>query len=304
MSFMKQVVAILRLMRPANIITAISDILAGCAIALYSMEGAWSDVPTASVLLLVAATIGLYGGGVVLNDVYDAELDKVERPERPIPSGAIGKGTAAVAGYLLLLAGIIAAGFAHAPTFFSSSFFIAVSIAVAAVFYDKWGKHLSLAGPLNMGLCRGLNLLLGISVLPTAIQAFWPVALVPVVYIAAITMISRGEVHGGSKRILNGAVALYAVVASAIFVVAVINGTLPKVLLFLLLFLFMIFVPLQKAIRDPQGPKIGKAVKAGVIALIIMNAAWAAAFGSFYFALFILLLLPLSLLLAKVFMVT
>lgn len=301
---MKQLVAILRLMRPANIITAISDILAGSAIALYTRQGAWSDVPTASVVLLVAATIGLYGGGVVLNDVFDAELDKVERPERPIPSGAIGKGTAAFFGYLLLLSGITAAAFAHAPTFFSSPFFIALSIAVAAVVYDGWGKHLSLVGPLNMGLCRGLNLLLGISVLPTAIQTFWPVALVPVIYIAAITMISRGEVHGGSKKILTGAVALYAIVAGAIFAVAVMNGTLLKVLLFLLLFLFMILAPLQKAIRNPQGPLIGKAVKAGVIALIIMNAAWAAAFGSFYFALLILLLLPLSLFLAKVFMVT
>jgi 4-hydroxybenzoate polyprenyltransferase len=66
----------------------------------------------------------------------------------------------------------------------------------------------------------------------------------------------------------------------------------------------MIFPPLQKAIRNPAGPLIGKAVKAGVIALIVMNAAWAAAFGAIYFALLILLLLPVSMLLAKLFAVT
>lgn len=49
---------------------------------------------------------------------------------------------------------------------------------------------------------------------------------------------------------------------------------------------------------------IGKAVKSGVIALIAMNAAWAAAFGDLYFALLIIILLPVSLLLARMFAVT
>jgi 4-hydroxybenzoate polyprenyltransferase len=45
-------------------------------------------------------------------------------------------------------------------------------------------------------------------------------------------------------------------------------------------------------------------VKAGILALIVMNASWAAAFGSLYTALFILLLLPLSIFLARLFAVT
>jgi 4-hydroxybenzoate polyprenyltransferase len=61
---------------------------------------------------------------------------------------------------------------------------------------------------------------------------------------------------------------------------------------------------LRKAIREPKGALIGKAVKAGVIALIVMNASWAAAFGSFYFAFVIILLLPVSLLFARLFAVT
>ena len=73
---------------------------------------------------------------------------------------------------------------------------------------------------------------------------------------------------------------------------------------FLLAFGLMIYWPLLKAIESPVGPRIGKAVKYGVLALILMNAAWAMAFGSLYGALFILLLLPLSLWLAKIFAVT
>jgi 4-hydroxybenzoate polyprenyltransferase len=99
-------------------------------------------------------------------------------------------------------------------------------------------------------------------------------------------------------------VILYAIVIASIIYIAYRNLTLPYALLFLALFSVLIFLPLQKAIRNPAGPLIGKAVKAGVIALIIMNAAWAAAFGSFYFALIILALLPVSLGLAKAFAVT
>ena len=38
---------------------------------------------------LLLSSAGLYLGGMVLNDVFDARLDAVERPERPIPSGRV-----------------------------------------------------------------------------------------------------------------------------------------------------------------------------------------------------------------------
>ena len=300
---MSKLIGFLRLMRLANIVTAISDILAGITIALFAVQKDWTQLAIAPVLLLVLATIGLYGGGVVFNDVFDAELDKIERPERPIPSGLISKTSAAFFAFLLLLLAVVAAGLAQ-EHFFSLSFYLAVATAVAAVVYDKWGKHHALFGPLNMGLCRGLNLLLGMSIFPGAVSHYWMVSLVPIVYIAAITMISRGEVHGGKKTTLAGAVALYLLVLASILGVALLNGTLFFALGFVLLFSVLIFPPLQKALKEPKGPLIGKAVKAGVIALIAMNASWAAAFGSFYFALLILLLLPLSLWLAKAFAVT
>jgi 4-hydroxybenzoate polyprenyltransferase len=155
-----------------------------------------------------------------------------------------------------------------------------------------------------MGLCRGLNLLLGISILPEVLLQYWFLGLVPVLYIAAITMVSRGEVHGGRKSTMYGAAVLYGIVVVSILAVAFINQHFIYALFFLGLLVFLIFPPLKKALQNPVGPVIGKAVKAGVIALIAMNAAWAAAFGHLYLALLILLLLPLSLWLAKQFAVT
>lgn len=291
-------------MRPANIVTAISDILAGIAIAFYVSGNDWSHIELTPVFFLIVATIGLYGGGVVFNDVFDAELDKTERPERPVPSGLISKGAAALFGSILLILGIASSAMVNVDGQFSISAVIALAIAVAALVYDKWGKHHLFFGPLNMGICRGLNLLLGISIVPAALSQFWYTCLVPVLYIAAITMISRGEVHGGKKITLYTAVALYILVITSIFIIAFFNGAILYALGFLLLFAVLIFPPLQKAIQEPSGPLIGKAVKAGVIALIAMNAAWAAAFGAIYFAVLIVLLLPLSLWLAKLFAVT
>jgi 4-hydroxybenzoate polyprenyltransferase len=261
-------------------------------------------VPVYPILFLVLSTMCLYGGGVVLNDVFDAELDKKERPERPIPSGLIGKRSAAILGTVLLVAGIIAAALSARSDFFSQPVALAAGIALASVIYDKWGKHNKLLGPLNMGLCRALNLLLGMSLLDYAVQVYWIIALVPMMYIAAITMISRGEVHGGKRITLYSAASLYILVLMAILYVAFLRATLPDTLPFAIIFSVLIFPSLQRAILKPEGPRIGKAVKSGVIALIAMNASWAAAFGDIFIAILILLLLPLSLLLARLFAVT
>ena len=293
---MKKLIGFLRLTRPANIVTAISDILAGAAVAGYS--GGMAELP--AVLLLVLATIGLYGGGVVFNDVFDAALDRIERPERPIPSGLITEKEGALLGSSLLIFGVAAAfGLSAFP-----SGAIAFAIAVAALIYDKWGKHHIILGPLNMGLCRGLNLLLGMSLVPEVLFQYRYFALIPIIYIAAITMISRGEVHGGKSKTIGFAAFLYLVVIASILYVSIEHGNSAYALFFLVILAILIYPALLRAFREPVGRNIGKAVKAGVLALIVMNASWAAAFGALYLALMIVLLLPISILLAKLFAVT
>ena len=296
---MSKITAFLRLTRPANIVTSIADVLAGIALAGFFTMQIFHTATYAEVVLLCLATIGLYGGGIVFNDVFDAELDKVERPERPIPSGIITVNEATIFGSLLLLAGIICASVVGL-----TSGLLAVLITIFALTYDKWGKHHSWLGPVNMGICRGLNLLLGISIITLSLEKTWFVFFVPVIYIASITMISRGEVHGGKKNTLQIAAFFYSlVIATILFLAYRMEQVLPA-LLFLIPFAWFILKPLSTAMKEPIGKNIGKAVKAGVIALILMDAAWAAAFGAYYAAFFIALLLPISLKLAKIFAVT
>jgi hypothetical protein len=286
-------------MRPANMVTSVADVLAGIAISGFFALSLFHSDYLYPVILLCISTACLYAGGIVFNDVFDFELDCVERPERPIPKGIVNIAQASIAGAILLFAGIILASFVH-----MESGILALAISIAALTYDKWGKHHPFLGPVNMGLCRGLNLLLGISILPDMLGRMWLIAIVPIIYIASITMISRGEVHGSSKRPLYTAAAFYAVVLIFIMWFAYLSGTIWNALPFLLLFGWMIYNPLLKAIDNPVGSNIGKAVKGGVIALIAMNAAWVAASGSIYIALMVILLLPLSIWLSRIFAVT
>lgn len=285
-------------MRPANVVTSVADVLAGIAISGYFLLYQ-TELQLLPIILLCIATIGLYSGGIILNDVFDAELDAKERPERPIPSGLISKQAATIFGGICFFIGIFSAGL-----YSTEAQYLAVAIMVSCLIYDKFLKHSTIFGPVNMGLCRGLNLLLGISIVPASIQIWWYLAIIPVIYIAAITMISRGEVHGGSKKTLYFAVLLYALVIGSVVYFAYANGYLPLSIAFLALFAFMILKPLFKAIQNPIGPNIGKAVKSGVIALILLNAAWASAFGVWQVALIIVILLPLSMWLSKAFAVT
>ena len=298
--------AYLQLMRPANIITAIADILLGFAISgaiieIIDQGNGWFYVPQAKTLgWLILSTVGLYGGGVVFNDVFDANLDSTERPERPIPSKRASKGGATILGSILLFIGIACASQVSA-----TSGVIALIVGSLAIIYDAWGKHQTLIGPINMGACRGGNLLLGVSAVTSSLSGYWFVALVPIIYIAAITAISRGEVFGGNRKAMTIAVYMYLTVILFILSLSYI-GPHPvwQSVPFLVLFCYLIFPALLKARRYQQGSLIGKAVKAGVIALIVMDATIAVGFAGWSYGLLILLLLPISIIIAKGFAVT
>jgi len=300
---MKKLHAYLLLTRPANIVTSVADVLAGISISgiflQWTLNGLLHEGIIANVFLLCLSTICLYAGGIVFNDVFDYKLDLVERPERVIPSGIVSIREASRLGSILLVFGILIARCVN-----TSAWWLSILIAISALVYNKWGKHHPLLGPPNMGLCRGLNLLLGVSIYPVILGEIWYVAIVPILYISAITMISRGEVHGSGRNPLYGAAVLYLIVIAMILSFAWNMNMVAFAFPFLLAFAFMIFKPLILAIKNPTGAAIGKSVKAGVIALILMNAAWAASAGAWEPALIIVLLLPLSIWLSKKYAVT
>ena len=157
---MKKFKTLFQLTRPANLITAVADILAGIALSGFLINGYLTYFDLQPVILLCISTIGLYGGGVVMNDVFDAELDKAERPERPIPSGRATKAEAVSLAIILFIAGVICAA-----ALGTVSALFAGSIVIFALLYDKFAKPHFFWSPLLMGICRGLKLLLGMSII-------------------------------------------------------------------------------------------------------------------------------------------
>jgi geranylgeranylglycerol-phosphate geranylgeranyltransferase len=63
------------------------------------------------VILLMAIVTLITAAGNVINDYYDAAIDAINRPGRPIPSGAVSRNAALVYAGLLFFLGILLAGF-------------------------------------------------------------------------------------------------------------------------------------------------------------------------------------------------
>ncbi|MCF3108774.1 UbiA-like protein EboC [Niabella sp. CC-SYL272] len=286
------------LCRPANVITAMADVLAGSSIALFYSNIADTENVYPHIALLLIATAALYAGGIVFNDIFDAGTDRIERPERMIPSGRISKKSATIFGTALFIIALTSSALVN-----GTALLIAGAIALSAFLYDSKSKQHPIAGPLTMGLCRGLNLLLGISLMPPLVTQELYLGIVPLVYIFAVTTISRDEVHGGKRRNLAITFILYLLV----FIILGIVGCYTKAytgLLLLLPFFISIMRPLFKAWQNPQAKNIVRAVKAGVLSIILLDATWAAVHHQFVICGIILCLLPLSILLGKYFAVT
>lgn len=298
--------AYIQLMRPANIVTAWADVLAGVAASGFFLalgeKIQQSEILTNLLPLgyLLIATTGLYSGGIVLNDAFDADVDAQERPERPIPSGRASRQGAFVLGSTLLSIGVLAASQVSIL-----SMILAVSIATAAVLYDAFAKHHSVFGPLNMGLCRGVNLLLGVSIVPTMVGEYWFLALIPITYIAAITSLSQGEVHGGNRSSANASLILMGLVFASLFGLGLLtNYYLLPVLPFAVFLAIRVLMPMIAALREPHPEKIRTAVRAGVLSVIVLNATLTTGFAGLLCGLLVLSLLPISMALAKTFAVT
>ena len=177
----------LQLLRAPNLLTVPGDPWAGFLLSTHGGPLRWVA------LCAIAASLCFYCAGLLLNDLVDRERDRRERPARPLPSGRISP-RAAWAVFcvfsLLALACSFLAGL--------RAFYVGLSLFAAILSYNLLLKGLPWIGPLNMGLCRGLNVLLG-----AATDLFTPVFSLPVLlvfgitvlFVAAVTQLARYEME-------------------------------------------------------------------------------------------------------------
>src|SRR6267378_4493626 len=123
------VIDVLRLVRAHNLVVAAVGVLAGGWIALGSLA-----TPTLLVFA-AAAAVGLGAAGNAVNDVWDADADRVNRRpgERPLAAGRLSRGTAdlCVVGGTLVGLGALAVMLVYSPLLKRRG--VAGNIAVALV---------------------------------------------------------------------------------------------------------------------------------------------------------------------------
>lgn len=185
------------LVRLPAVLTVPGDSLAGGAAAGWPYGRRSWAMPFASACFYLA--------GMALNDYADRDLDAVERPERPIPSGRVRPGEA-----LALAAGLTGAGLGIAAAVGRGhAMRVAAPLAAVAWAYDLKAKQTA-AGPAAMALARGLDVLLGAG--GRTGRAVLP-ALAVAGHTAGVTGLSRGEVHGASAA--SGRMALMSTICAA-----------------------------------------------------------------------------------------
>jgi 4-hydroxybenzoate polyprenyltransferase len=159
----------------------------------------WTNVLTGAVLgggdwrswnfgvILVAISL-FYVGGMFLNDYFDRAIDARERPERPIPSGAIAARTVATIGF-----GLLGTGFILTAPMGLAAIAMAALLAAAIVVYNFRHKG-NPGGPIVMGACRALVYCTSAAALTGSIPIFvfmWAGAIAA--YVAGITYAARQE---------------------------------------------------------------------------------------------------------------
>ncbi len=304
----------LQLFRIPNVFTAIADVTMGMIFVRHGIE------PWAAWLAMIAASALLYTSGMVLNDVYDFDTDMRERPHRPLPSGQIQLARARRLGFILLAVGMATGwlvGFAAAPPTWLAwrSGIIACSLALCIWLYDAVLKG-TLVGPLAMGGCRTLNVLLGMSIgdplqAPATLLSFPADQLLVAgaigVYVVGVTWFSRSEATLSRRATLALGMALMVVglVMLALFPRLAAPGarySMDPMMIWPFAVMLLMLSTLRRcamALQNPRPQRVQAAVRQCLFSLIFLDAGVCLLIAPWTYAVGVLALLVPTLLLSR-----
>lgn len=283
--------AYLELTRLPNLPSALGNICLG-ALSAGTLSQSWPSFLTA-----LLASAFLYSSGMAWNDYFDATLDQRERPERPIPSGRISRRNAMLFAAILMLLGILSVlAIEWMQGFRGISLGIAGALAATILLYDGGGKHLPL-GPILMGGCRSLNVLLGWSAVRADLpEAAWWQAAVVGVYVCGVTLFAREEHTTSSRGVLGiGIAIILSTFVLALVAPAYSNRTdfTPWLYPYLVVGLgILIAKPLLKAMQTPSADMVQAGVISCLKKMIWLDAVLAAGFAGYQGFWILTLLIP------------
>jgi len=146
---MRKLSGLLRLTRPVNVLIGIFSIFIGALIT--------GTIQPLGRVLLACGSGGLIAGAAnAINDVFDLEIDRINRPDRPLPSGKVNPATARIFALVLFGLGVLLGALVNLP-----AFFIALGSALLLYFYSARLKGTVLWGNLAVSLTTALAFIYG-----------------------------------------------------------------------------------------------------------------------------------------------
>lgn len=138
-----------RLSRPLNVLIAFLTIEIGAFLAK-------GDLHSRPVLLAALTAAFTMAAANMVNDIYDLEIDRINKPQRLLASGRVSLKLATVYAAIAIAIALLLAAF-NGWAMFS----LATIIAVLLYFYDRLLKRTVLWGNLAVSLCGGLAFIYG-----------------------------------------------------------------------------------------------------------------------------------------------
>lgn len=139
----------LEIIRPFNLVIGALAIFMGAFI-----TGAIH--PLQKIVLACISGAFIMAGGNVVNDYHDANIDRINKPHRPIPSQKVSKNSALAFEIILFALGIFLSIFIS-----FGSFFLAISVSLGLFFYSLKLKRTVLFGNVAVSLFSALAFVYG-----------------------------------------------------------------------------------------------------------------------------------------------
>lgn len=156
-------IAVIRLLRPVNM---------GIAFLTIAVGGVLSDLSASrwpEIVLAAAAGALIVGGGNAINDCFDIEIDRLNRPLRPLPNGDLSINQAVLLWVALSLIGVTLSYLLTPWNLYISVFWV-----FALYYYSRTLKRTVLAGNLTIGILTGMAFLFGAIVTGNPSTAIFP----------------------------------------------------------------------------------------------------------------------------------
>ncbi len=151
------------------------------------------------------AYIFLASAGNVINDIYDIEIDKINRPNRPLPSGAISLNEAKIIFGILVFLGLLSSLLSSVLISNFWPFVIAVIFAIIGVLYSSKLKIMGFIGNVTVGCSFSIGYIYGWTITGMALNLAKLIT-VTLFFIVSTTLLIAREIIKGIEDIEGDAV--------------------------------------------------------------------------------------------------